>query len=55
MIQVEILDAARDRAGSHKVDVSRGDGIGRVSSEWFPRLADERDLSLSDQFAAVRA
>ncbi len=53
MTQVEILDAARDRAGGYKVDVSRGERIGRVSSEWFSRPADERYLSLSDLFAAV--
>ena len=54
MTQVEILDAARDCAGGYKVDVSRGERIGRVSSEWFSRPADERYLSLSDLFAAVR-
>jgi hypothetical protein len=27
--------AARDRVGGYKVDVSRGERIGRVSSEWF--------------------
>jgi hypothetical protein len=42
MTHVEILDAARDRAGGYKVDVSRGERIGRVSSEWFSRPADER-------------
>lgn len=42
MTQVEILDAARDRAGGYKVDVNRGERIGRVSSEWFSRPADER-------------
>lgn len=46
MTHVEILDAARDRAGGYKVDVSRGERIGRVSSEWFSRPADERYLSL---------
>jgi len=53
MTQVEILDAARDRAGGYKVDVSRGERIGRVSSEWFSRPGDERYLSLSDLHAAV--
>ncbi len=51
---MEILDAARDRAGGYKVDVSRGERIGSVSSEWFSRPADERYLSLSDLYAAVR-
>jgi hypothetical protein len=42
MTQMEILDAARDSVGGYKVDVSRGERIGRVSSEWFSRSADER-------------
>jgi len=54
MTQVQILDAARARDGGYKVDVSRGERIGRVSSEWFSRPADERYLSLSDLFSAVR-
>jgi hypothetical protein len=54
MTQVEIVNAGRDRADGFKVDVSRGERIGRVSSEWFSRPADERYLSLSDLHAAVR-
>ncbi|WP_372027424.1 DUF932 domain-containing protein [Tistrella mobilis] len=54
MTQVDILDAARERVGGYKVDVSRGQRVGRVSSEWFSRPADERYLSLSDLFGAVR-
>src|SRR6202012_316059 len=54
MTHAEILDAARDRADGYKVDVSRGQRIGRVSSEWFSRPADERYLSLSDLYATVR-
>ncbi len=54
MTQVQVLDAVRDRVGGYKVDASRGKRIGRVSSEWFSRPADERYLSLSDLFAAVR-
>jgi hypothetical protein len=54
MTQVEILDAARRRDVGYKVDASRGQRIGRVSSEWFSRPSDERYLSLSDLFAAVR-
>ena len=38
-----------------KVDLSRGDRVGRVSSEWFSRPDDERYLSLSELYAAVRA
>jgi hypothetical protein len=54
MSQVEILDAARDFSGGYKVDTSRGGRSSRVSSEWFSRPADERYLSLSDLYAAVR-
>lgn len=38
-----------------KVDISRGERIDRVSSEWFSRPDDERYLSLSELLAAVRA
>ncbi len=41
-------------AGAYKVDISRGERIGRVSSEWFSRPDDERYLSLTDLHAAVR-
>jgi hypothetical protein len=54
MTHVEVLNAPRDRASGYKVDVSRGERVGRVSSEWFSRPADERYLSLSDLFVAVR-
>lgn len=43
-----------DRAG-YKVDISRGQRIGRVSSEWFTRPDDERYLSLETLYDAVRA
>jgi hypothetical protein len=38
----------------YKVDISRGDLIGRVSSEWFSRPDDERYLSLAALYEAVR-
>jgi hypothetical protein len=38
-----------------KVDISRGERIGRVSSEWFSRPDDERYLSLSDLHEAVKS
>ena len=38
----------RPPAGGHRVDLGRGERIGRVSSEWFSRPADERFLSLTD-------
>lgn len=39
----------------YKVDISRGQRIGRVSSEWFTRPDDERYLSLPELYEAVRA
>ncbi|RWC97936.1 MAG: DUF932 domain-containing protein [Mesorhizobium sp.] len=50
----QILNATRDLSGGFKVDLSRGERIGRVSSEWFSRPADERYLSLSELFEAVQ-
>jgi len=37
-----------------RVDVSRGERVGRVSSEWFSRPDDERYLCLTDLHDAVR-
>ena len=37
-----------------RVDVSRGERVGRVSSEWFSRPDDQRYLSLTDLYDAVR-
>jgi hypothetical protein len=49
----EIIDAGRDFSDGYKVDVSRGENVDRVSSEWFSRPDDERYLSLDDLFASV--
>ncbi|HEV7252118.1 MAG TPA: DUF932 domain-containing protein [Mesorhizobium sp.] len=54
MTNVEVLDARPDARGGYRVDVSRGERVGRVSSEWFSRPADERYLSLSELMTAVR-
>ncbi|MBN8809265.1 MULTISPECIES: DUF932 domain-containing protein [Alphaproteobacteria] len=54
MTEVEVLDTRPDARGGYKVDVSRGERIGRVSSEWFNRPADERYLSLSELMASVK-
>lgn len=54
MTQVSVLEARRDTSGGYKVDVGRGERIGRVSSEWFSRPADERYLSLSELARSVR-
>ena len=48
MAQIEILEPARPLRGGYKVDVGRGERVGRVSSEWFNRPDDERYLSLDD-------
>jgi len=45
----------RPASGGYKVDISRGQRIGRVSSEWFSRPDDERFLSLPSLHAAVKA
>ena len=39
----------------YRVDLSRGERVGRVSSEWLSRPADERFLSLTDLHRAVKA
>ena len=54
MTQLNVLDGARGERSGYKVNVNRGERIGRVSSEWFCRPADERYLSLSELHAAVR-
>ncbi|BCH04949.1 hypothetical protein MesoLj131b_69480 (plasmid) [Mesorhizobium sp. 131-2-5] len=55
MTQMEIQSPTRNTRAGYKVDVSRGQRVGRVSSEWFNRPADERYLSLSDLRNSVRA
>ena len=40
--------------GAFSVDVSRGQRIGRVSSEWFRRPDDERFLNLDDLYQSVK-
>jgi len=52
-MNMQVLDARRDASGGYKVDVTRGERIGRVSSEWFSRPADERYLSLSALYEDV--
>lgn len=41
-------------SSGYRVDVSRGERIGRVSSEWFSRPDDERYLSLTELHEAAR-
>ncbi len=47
--------AAPPASGGYKVDISRGERIGRVSSEWFSRPDDERYLSLGGLYEAVQS
>ncbi len=47
--------ASRPASAGYKVDISRGERISRVSSEWFSRPDDERFLSLTELHAAVKA
>lgn len=56
-MNVDISSAAAESGSSvgFKVDLSRGDRVSRVSSEWFSRPNDERYLSLPELYAAVRA
>lgn len=54
MTEVEILGTSPARSGGYKVDVSKGERVGRVSSEWFSRPDDERFLSLDELMASVR-
>ena len=53
-MNMQVLDAGRDVSGGYKVDVTRGERVGRVSSEWFSRPDDERFLSLGELAAMVR-
>ena len=54
MTQVQSLNAGRDVRGGYKVDVGRGERVGRVSSEWFSRPDDQRYLSLSELMSSVK-
>jgi len=54
MTQMEIQAPTRNARNGYKVDVSRGQRIGRVSSEWFSRPDDERYLSLTDLHNSVK-
>ncbi len=54
MSSMEVLDARADARGGYRVDVGRGQRIGRVSSEWFSRPDDERYLSLDALMVSVK-
>ena len=57
MSQIITPAAARTApaASGYRVDPFRGERVGRVSSEWFSRPADQRFLSLSDLHRSVKA
>ncbi len=53
-VHINPAASASSPASGFKVDISRGDRIGRVSSEWFSRPDDERFLSLTELYDTVR-
>lgn len=54
MTLMTLTQNERPVSSGFRVDVSRGERVGRVSSEWFSRPDDERYLSLTDLYDAVR-
>ena len=54
MNMMTLSQGEQPASGGFRVDVSRGQRIGRVSSEWFARPDDERYLNLPDLYEAVR-
>src|ERR1700722_9020781 len=54
MTMITLTQNEQSVSSGFRVDVSRGERIGRVSSEWFSRPDDERYLSLTDLYDAVR-
>src|SRR5882672_329264 len=51
---MSLIQTEQSVSNGFRVDVSRGERVGRVSSEWFSRPDDERYLSLTDLYDAVR-
>jgi hypothetical protein len=54
MTMITLTQNEQPVSSGFRVDVSRGERIGRVSSEWFSRPDDERYLNLPDLYDAVR-
>jgi hypothetical protein len=54
MNMMKVSQSEQAVSSGFRVDVSRGQRIGRVSSEWFSRPDDERYLNLPDLYEAVR-
>lgn len=53
-MNMQAFASANGTAEGYKVDASRGERIGRVSSEWFSRPDDQRFLSLDELERSVR-
>jgi hypothetical protein len=53
-MNVMTINASQPVSKGYRVDISRGQNIGRVSSEWFSRPDDERYLSLTELYDAVK-
>lgn len=49
------INAGQPVSAGFRVDITRGERIGRVSSEWFSRPDDERYLSLTELYDSVKA
>lgn len=54
MTMMPLTRTEQPASSGFRVDVSRGERVSRVSSEWFSRPDDERYLSLTDLHDAVR-
>lgn len=54
-MNVMTINASQPVSKGYRVDISRGENIGRVSSEWFSRPDDERYLSLTELYDAVKS
>ena len=54
MTMMTLTQTEQPVSSGFRVDISRGERVGRVSSEWFSRPDDERYLSLTDLHDAVR-
>jgi hypothetical protein len=54
MTMITLTQNEQPVSSGFRVDVSRGERVSRVSSEWFFRPDDERYLNLTDLYDAVR-
>ena len=54
MTMMSLTQTGQPVSNGFRVDVSRGERVGRVSSEWFSRPDDERYLSLTELHDTVR-